>query len=250
MVAFGGPAAAETPEEIRDRLVDRIDGYTLQPEGDHLAGASGAVDVAAAAMAAGVDAEAVPGDAGAYARVFTSDEYDGLTIVLMGIDITGHDGTDVLDSLDALHDIGHGGEQLWVDLEPPLDGLVSYSLMAPDPERGVVPIEVTAFVADDLLVTVEIRGPIAGLDEMREVIGPQIELTPPTLTPGLPGADADNDPDTGPAAPPPGPGTGDGDLRRLFPDDGGDDLLPWAAALAVALAVALTVTIVRTTHRP
>lgn len=222
---------ADDPHEIAAQLTPEIEEYTAQSEGE--------ITGDPAAMLA-MDPAVLPEVSAGYGRIFVSDRWDGHTATVVGIDITGLDPAAVLDELAAVADPTRPPVQMWVDADPPLDGLVIYSTRVPGSQQDTVPLEVTAFVADDLLIVIEVVGGINATATTRRATEAQVELTPPTVTPGY-----DPPPRRKPPAPPDDPDpevteSNDEDLSTGNRDDG-DRATPLAflGVLAVPAAVGL-----------
>lgn len=195
--AFSAPAdaGADDPDEIEAQLIGELGGFTATPEGEFAEGASGPFDLDELAAVMGIEPELLPPSIAGYSRLFASDHFEGHAVVVMGVDITGLNPDGVLDGFSAAGDRDEGPEQLFVDGEPPLDGLVSYGLHVPGADGGSTRVEITAFVANDLLIAVEVLGNVDGIATLRRAVKAQIELTPPTVTPGVDAPAATDDPD-------------------------------------------------------
>jgi len=177
------PAAARQPAPVEDQLISELEAFTLQPSTRDDVEINGSFDASpVVASLGGTLAEGTPPVDG-HIRTFTSDEYPGNTVRVMGVDVTEQDPARLMAGFAGWEDWQDGPMQVFVDADPPLDGLVSYSTWVNRP-ADQVRTEVTAYVADDLLVVIEFEGHIDSTATLRRTAKAQVALAPATATPG------------------------------------------------------------------
>lgn len=160
-------------DDVADRLIQSVTGYTTLPEGDTFGESSGPVTVEELAAVVGMEPPEQPGGpAPGYIRMFATAG-DGVAMAI-GFEI-GQAAEFVAGFRDGA--LGANEVPLFPDEPPPLGDMVAYEITAPETAPRTV---LTAFASGSLSVMLGAGDPDDSVAVLRQMVRDQAALTSPT----------------------------------------------------------------------